>query len=740
MRIKRYLLKDKNGSATVLDAVISIGISVGLIIIFFYSTNTLYTIQDEPGVDLEAKSVGLMETMIGSSGQSSSHYPEWQVEDPRILKILGLGTSQIIQWGILYINHLNETSIRDGPYPDSSSLGLDKTCFLAGTKIVMADESYKNIEDIEIGDMVKSYDEKNKKIVDRPVTNVFHHTPEEMSDYYLVINKQLSVTPNHEFFIDGEWIFADELVIGDKLFYPSSDYEVFSIEKIFERTYTYNFEVEGQHNYFVAMEPNNDLVQEEPKSVLVHNDEPGGGQQQYFWPPEACFEWDLEYIYQWDDITFDAGCSYPKQSGAIITGYRWDWDSNGEWDTEYLGWPTYNHPGYNREGEYYVTLEVIDSNLKTDTETKKVNVTEHFSIEEAWSVPAKDVYAGETVYFYCLLDGGLPPYEFSWTFGSGEGGIGPGPEYQNVTYVYDEPSTDEKMVWVHVDDSGTESRQKFFYLTVFPQGYEKPVANYEWFDTDGPYSGGTEICFNASSSTYDESGPVTFELHEVGDPNPLEPPQVDNPIFLHTFPNSSKRSIRLTITDDYGYSKSITKTVQPNNPDPIEAESKPWVLTGKEICPSTSERGTFSSYSGGYYVKYTDIWEDTYIFEIKGEANSEQPILNYSKIRKLKELGSSYEHLKNNLGLVSDQTLYNFQIKIEILNSNDPLSPYIYGASDEGAVAKESTTRQVLVYSGPTAVNVGDEDEPIWKIERHPEYLEAEITLSIFIGGKLPYE
>ena len=38
-------------------------------------------------------------------------------------------------------------------------------CFLAGTKILMSDHSYKNIEDMEIGDEVISWDEANNKII-----------------------------------------------------------------------------------------------------------------------------------------------------------------------------------------------------------------------------------------------------------------------------------------------------------------------------------------------------------------------------------------------------------------------------------------------------------------------------------------------------------------------------------------------------------------------------------------------
>jgi len=45
-------------------------------------------------------------------------------------------------------------------------------CFLAGTKILMSDHSYKNIEDIEIGDEVISWDEANDKIITDKVVGI----------------------------------------------------------------------------------------------------------------------------------------------------------------------------------------------------------------------------------------------------------------------------------------------------------------------------------------------------------------------------------------------------------------------------------------------------------------------------------------------------------------------------------------------------------------------------------------
>jgi len=136
------------------------------------------------------------------------------------------------------------------------NIGLSKTCFLGGTKIVMADDSYKDIEDIVVGDYVKSYDEKNGQIIKGIVTEVFHHSPEEMGEYYLLINDYLSVTPDHLLFTDMGWKKADDIKPGNNLFSKNRLYEIYSIKKIFEKEKTYDFEVDGSHNYFVVMDIN----------------------------------------------------------------------------------------------------------------------------------------------------------------------------------------------------------------------------------------------------------------------------------------------------------------------------------------------------------------------------------------------------------------------------------------------------------------------------------------------------
>jgi len=125
------------------------------------------------------------------------------------------------------------------------------TCFLAGTKVAMADGSYKNIEDIKIGDMVKAFDENTGEIVTAPVTEVFHHSPDEMGGCYLVINDFLRVTPNHMLFVDGGWKPAGSIAVGDALYgIDGNSVVVSSIKIVFDQTSTYNLEIAKYHTYF----------------------------------------------------------------------------------------------------------------------------------------------------------------------------------------------------------------------------------------------------------------------------------------------------------------------------------------------------------------------------------------------------------------------------------------------------------------------------------------------------------
>jgi len=129
-----------------------------------------------------------------------------------------------------------------------SCYGGGSACFQEGTQIETPDGS-KSIEAIEVGDVVKSYDTKNKKIVDKKVMETFVHP--DNSDG-LLLNNKIKTTTNHHFYTsENKWIAAEDLKIGDKILYVDGlHYTIESIEPLNYSSTVYNFEVDGTHNYF----------------------------------------------------------------------------------------------------------------------------------------------------------------------------------------------------------------------------------------------------------------------------------------------------------------------------------------------------------------------------------------------------------------------------------------------------------------------------------------------------------
>jgi len=130
-------------------------------------------------------------------------------------------------------------------------------CFLAGTKITMSDGSFKNIEDVGVGDLVQSWSDGAG--VQGKVVRVYHHTPGETGRFYLVINDRLKVTPNHTVWADDGWVKTEKLRLKSKLLNVNGDPVVVnSIKRCDGSEPSYNLEVEKHHTYFAD-------------GILVHN-------------------------------------------------------------------------------------------------------------------------------------------------------------------------------------------------------------------------------------------------------------------------------------------------------------------------------------------------------------------------------------------------------------------------------------------------------------------------------------
>ncbi len=134
-------------------------------------------------------------------------------------------------------------------------------CFLPGTQVLMDDGKTKNIENIQKGDKVLTFDDEQKKLVSASVTKT--HTA--IVSGYLTINNTLRVTGNHIVWVNDTWKSADAIRIGDRMrdkYNQEIIVESISWQGGAERVY--NLIVEGLHTYIAD-------------GYFVHNGKGGGG-------------------------------------------------------------------------------------------------------------------------------------------------------------------------------------------------------------------------------------------------------------------------------------------------------------------------------------------------------------------------------------------------------------------------------------------------------------------------------
>lgn len=125
--------------------------------------------------------------------------------------------------------------------------------FLGGTQITMSDRSLKNIEDVQVGDIVLSYDVANGVFVNSQVTAVDEQDDQQTDRCYLVINGNINVMANHLLFINHRWLSAGKAKLDSCLFGVSGGSVV--IEDIQSLPLTepiYGIVVTPYHNYFAS--------------------------------------------------------------------------------------------------------------------------------------------------------------------------------------------------------------------------------------------------------------------------------------------------------------------------------------------------------------------------------------------------------------------------------------------------------------------------------------------------------
>ncbi|MFD7771423.1 polymorphic toxin-type HINT domain-containing protein [Streptomyces sp. NPDC059787] len=142
-------------------------------------------------------------------------------------------------------------------------------CFLAGTDVLMADGTTKDIEDVELGDEVLATDPETGETGPRRVTRLIVTEDDKHFNELSIATadgiEKLTATHEHPFWSPSErdWIEAGELTAGMTLRTDTGDTVVVTGNRAFTRhARTYNLTVDDLHTYYV-------LAGATP--VLVHN-------------------------------------------------------------------------------------------------------------------------------------------------------------------------------------------------------------------------------------------------------------------------------------------------------------------------------------------------------------------------------------------------------------------------------------------------------------------------------------
>ncbi|AJH15846.1 polymorphic toxin-type HINT domain-containing protein [Myroides profundi] len=133
-------------------------------------------------------------------------------------------------------------------------------CFPEGTP-VHTEFGLKNIEDVEVGDLVWAYDEETETISLQPVIDIMVNESDHTVSVY-TDKEVIETTAIHPFYVeDTGWVDASELEEGHKVL--TKDNEPLTINKVefnYEPKKVYNFTVGNFHTYFVGR-----------TALLVHN-------------------------------------------------------------------------------------------------------------------------------------------------------------------------------------------------------------------------------------------------------------------------------------------------------------------------------------------------------------------------------------------------------------------------------------------------------------------------------------
>lgn len=136
----------------------------------------------------------------------------------------------------------------------------NRGCFIAGTDILLSNGDNKNIEDIQIGEEVLTYNEKTNLTEPGIVGEVKTHEVTSVIRLTLDNENIITTTAEHPFFVEGEWVLAGHLQPLDICIKSDGSESIVSTVEVLSESHTvYNLlSVSHNHNFFA-------------NGILVHN-------------------------------------------------------------------------------------------------------------------------------------------------------------------------------------------------------------------------------------------------------------------------------------------------------------------------------------------------------------------------------------------------------------------------------------------------------------------------------------
>ena len=237
--------------------------------------------------------------------------------------------------------------------------------------------------------------------------------------------------------------------------------------------------------------------------------------------------------------------SWDYQDPPSALQVRWDWETDGTWDTPLSTNQTATHM-FGSPGNYTVTMEVIDTGGLSANRSALIRVAE---VPPPPPPPLNVTITANptsgtmplTVSFTSTVSGGVAPYQYEWHFG--DGAMSPA---ANTVHIY--VTGGDFPVWLNLYDSARgDAVSDVLFVNVTAAAVNLTVTPPSQFSES---SSGITVAF--TSSVTGGTPPYTYHW-EFGDAG-----QSFNANPTHTYASPGTYTVTVTVTDAHG--NSVTRS------------------------------------------------------------------------------------------------------------------------------------------------------------------------------------